>query len=68
MEAHTVPTDRHLELHLQIDPQADPITGRLSDAGHRSRAFRGWLGLAAAIEELIRPEAGTPPTTITPED
>lgn len=58
-------TDGPIELLLRIDSAADPIQGRLTAADDRSRAFHGWLGLAAAIEELTRPDGSTP-TSIAP--
>lgn len=40
-------------LTLRIDLDADPIEGRISvQAGGASRAFSGWIGLAAALEVI----------------
>ncbi|HWT95508.1 MAG TPA: hypothetical protein VN238_21100 [Solirubrobacteraceae bacterium] len=62
-------TDGPIELLLQIDEGTDPIQGRLTLAGETTRAFRGWLGLAAAIEELTRvAPARQTPTAPTEED
>jgi hypothetical protein len=37
-------------LGLEVDFDAEPIEGRLLDAGRPDRPFSGWLGLMAAIE------------------
>jgi hypothetical protein len=41
---------------LELDCDADPITGRLLNEGGESRAFAGWLDLAAALEHLSNSE------------
>ena len=40
-------------LRLEIDPGADPITGRLTDAAGFEATFTGWVSLAAAIERAV---------------
>jgi len=37
-------------LTLEIEPDSDPITGRLSEVGAPEQEFVGWLGLARALE------------------
>jgi hypothetical protein len=44
-------------LMLEIDPGADPITGRLRD-GERREPFVGWLGLARALERVLNGPGG----------
>jgi hypothetical protein len=47
--------DRHVELRLDVDPDADPIRGVVSAGdGGDAHAFVGWLGLAAEIERTLR--------------
>jgi len=38
---------------LQLDTDADPISGEIGEAGGPSRPFVGWLGLAAALERVF---------------
>ena len=40
------------EYVLELDVDADPISGRLRD-GSEAFAFSGWLGLASALERLL---------------
>lgn len=40
-------------LTLTIDDHATPLTGRLANEAGEHRSFRGWLGLAAALESLL---------------
>jgi hypothetical protein len=44
-------------LTLEIDSDADPISGRLSEHGGPSEEFVGWLGLARALERVLEPDA-----------
>ena len=46
------PADR-VQLTLAIDSASDPITGALGDGHDKSVEFSGWLGFAAALEELL---------------
>ena len=62
-----MPSDERIDLLLRIETQ-DPLQGLLRVAGGPSREFRGWLGLAAAIEELTRPAPGTPTPTASPSE
>ncbi len=56
MSAMTPPTPRRLLVELDHDGHS--IAGRVRDPEGGSIDFLGWLGLAAAIEELAeRPQA-----------
>lgn len=61
-------TDGPIELLLQIEEGTDPIQGRIGLAGGPTHAFRGWLGLAAAIEELTRVAPARPTSTASPSE
>jgi hypothetical protein len=39
-----------LRMSLELDPGAEPISGRLYEELGGVRAFSGWLGLFAALE------------------
>jgi hypothetical protein len=43
---------RSLRARLDIDLGASPIEGVLTDDDGRETRFTGWLGLAAALEDL----------------
>jgi hypothetical protein len=47
-------TAARVELTLDIDPISDPIAGALRSTGGDPIEFSGWLGFAAALEELLR--------------
>jgi hypothetical protein len=49
-------TDQRLVLRLEVDREADPITGILSQPGEVSRSFTGWLDLTDVIESIRRPD------------
>jgi hypothetical protein len=40
-------------LRLELEPDAEPIAGRLSGESGPAVAFIGWVGLAAAIEQAL---------------
>jgi hypothetical protein len=44
-----------IRMELRLD--GDLPTGRASDDSGRVREFAGWLGLVAAIDELLSPES-----------
>ena len=46
----------HINLTLSIDPVSDPITGALGDCHGKRIDFSGWIGFAAALEELLGAE------------
>lgn len=49
----TVSTIQRVHLTLDIDPASEPITGSIRDFAGQSVEFAGWLGFAAALEELL---------------
>lgn len=52
--------DESIVLRLEVDRDADPITGTLTEGEAEGRSFTGWLGLTDAIE-AIRAAHGQPP-------
>lgn len=46
-------TEPLLTLRLELEPRADPISGRLSADDGTTRPFHGWLELAAALEACL---------------
>jgi hypothetical protein len=48
-----VPDRRHLL--LEVEPDADPPVGSLSDEQGTSIGFTGWLGLASALNRVLHP-------------
>lgn len=55
-----MPTSQTRVLVLRIDPEAEPIVGRLDDERGAGREFTGWLGLARALETLLDAAEGRP--------
>lgn len=53
-----------IDLRCRIDRMAEPIEGRLSDELGRSRPFRGWIELAAALTSFAE---GAEPEQPNPE-
>jgi hypothetical protein len=53
-----VSTSNRIALALEVDLDADPIEGELRPAEGPTRAFVGWMGLAAALEEIARSTSG----------
>jgi len=51
-------------LVLRIDGGTEAIAGSLGDETGASREFRGWLGLARALEREL--DAGSPPSPVGP--
>jgi hypothetical protein len=43
-------TQDPLRMSLELDPGAQPISGRLHEESGGVRAFSGWLGLFAVLE------------------
>jgi hypothetical protein len=59
---------RTREYVLELDAEADPITGRIHDGGGGDAYdFTGWLGLASALERLISAATGTTTNEAAPE-
>jgi hypothetical protein len=44
-------------LRLEVERDADPISGILTSDTHEERSFTGWLGLTDAIEEIRAAQA-----------
>jgi hypothetical protein len=42
---------RHIAIDVLLD--GDEISGRAGDGTDRPKAFQGWLGLLAALDQLI---------------
>lgn len=55
-------TDERLVLRLEVDLDAEPITGILAQRGHAGRPFTGWLALTDAIESIRGAEDGADDT------
>jgi hypothetical protein len=53
-------SDQPILLQLEVDRDADPITGTLSEDGKNWHPFTGWLGLTDAIEEIRASRVPTP--------
>ena len=47
------------KLTLDVDGAAEPIAGALRDEDGTTRAFAGWLGLAAALEHFLDAQSET---------
>lgn len=47
-------------LTLEIDSDADPISGRLREGVGPGEQFVGWLGLARALERVLGADAQRP--------
>jgi len=50
---HDMSAAEPVQLTLAIDPVSDPITGAICDGGGKRVEFSGWLGFAAALEQLL---------------
>lgn len=48
-----MPVPRTIDVSIQFDVGAEPITGRLRHAARPGRPFYGWLELASAIEDAL---------------
>jgi hypothetical protein len=46
--------EKATRLTLEFDSRTEPISGRMRDETGTSRAFSGWLGLAAALGSILR--------------
>lgn len=40
---------------VEVDPDGEPIAGRVQNDREPSRPFTGWLELLAALEAALRP-------------
>jgi hypothetical protein len=52
---------------LELDTDADPISGRMTEPGETSRPFVGWLGLAAALERVFAGRSPAAPPNVPPK-
>jgi hypothetical protein len=57
----TVAEPRPRTFTLVVDPDSEPIRGRLEDEHAFGRDFVGWLGLASALEVLLSAPDGDGP-------
>lgn len=51
---------RIVRVSLELDLEARPIAGVLTDGDGMETRFTGWLGLASALEDLQSSRAGAP--------
>jgi hypothetical protein len=47
-----------VHVHLDLARQGGTLTGRLYIEGEAARVFTGWIGLNAAIDELLVDKLG----------
>ena len=47
-----MPSEESIVLRLEVERDADPITGTLTDGAEDEQRFTGWLGLTNAIESI----------------
>ena len=45
------PSDRHIEVRLEIEIDSQPIAGAVQVGDGAPREFRSWLDLIAALDE-----------------
>ncbi|MDT4934118.1 MAG: hypothetical protein QOK11_2010 [Pseudonocardiales bacterium] len=57
---HPVPDP--LPLHIDVDRDADPVSGRVSAGDGPVRTFAGWTELFAALHDAVNAEQATRPT------
>jgi hypothetical protein len=56
-----------IRLAIEIDPDAQPLSGRIERGGRAGREFVGWSGLAAALTILLEePEPSPEPPAPRP--
>jgi hypothetical protein len=51
-------SDGRIELRLELDRGAEPISGRITGPDGAGEEFIGWLALSGALERLMGGEAG----------
>jgi hypothetical protein len=50
-----------LNIEIEVTVDDDEISGQVSDGAHAGRPFSGWVGLIAALDELLgRPHPAGP--------
>lgn len=57
-EARRMNPDQRIVLRLEVDRDADPITGTLCEDEQHRHPFTGWLGLTDAIEDIRAAHVG----------
>jgi hypothetical protein len=63
--------NKSTQITLDLEVDDDFLSGRIRDGSGAGRAFSGWLGLMAAIDELLAAAGGegTPaPGTFKPQE
>ena len=50
-----------ISVRLCLEPGSDPLSGFVVTTGGQTHTFQGWLGLAAALEELLEESSDTQP-------
>lgn len=58
-----MPDDRNVALRLDLQPDAEPIRGRIANETGEIREFVGWLGLANALERIVDSTGARPTDT-----
>jgi hypothetical protein len=54
---------RKVTIRLELDVAGDEVRGRALSPTHDPKPFAGWLGLLAALDDLLtEPPAGTQPS------
>ena len=61
-------SDQRIVLRLEVDREADPITGTLTQCGHAQRGFTGWLALSNAIESIRTGEGEAAAPDVRPRE
>jgi len=51
-------TARRIPLRLELEPGAEPISGRLTGPDGVGEEFIGWLALSTALERMTRGDEG----------
>jgi len=59
---------RRVTIRLELDVAGDEVCGRALSPAHDPKQFAGWLGLLAALDDLVAEPAARngPPERVTP--
>jgi len=57
----TAEADRSVRFEVEVRVDADPISGRVTEAGGAIRDFHGWIDLIRAIEAAVGPNERSAP-------
>ena len=60
--------DNRIVLRLEVDREADPISGTVIQSGQPDRPFIGWLALTDAIESIRGTSAEAPEPALNGQD